>query len=525
MSEKKTRQCPRICRLCGRFPCISLSITILIILFDCFGLYSSTLKVTEDAIFRISAIWNAQPQDTPLTVVVVDDESARYLNGSDGYPIPFLSHGQVLSTALCAGPSSVFVDFNFRSLRLRERQSTDPSTNPEEFEDFVEMLRQRPGRDASCPVLRLGDLVSVQNPTIFQARLRSEGGKCDPFFDDTLTPECRAARIINSLRRVVSPISVRRRDDDGTYRLATSDVGTRTSLESSPALAMVLKFCRDVPDAANRYPGCQQQASLEKLLQLEPDDPKLRMIPEWRFYRSVAKIKDERAYQPAGNQARRESGCPTVQDPRTQSRWSLTIRELANVVFKSAVPDTITRFGKGLCLPYDTFSAKEIIEISTRCQEKSECLRRKAASLTQRLVFYGGHITAINDQVYSPVLGMVPGVALHAAVADTLLRTGVFYMRNPPIAFKLGSWSVTWGQLFDFALILIGILIIFMLGLLLTSGLRCRVIQFFSLIGLFVVTVTIQAHWLHWPPSNWLMAISLLVAVWQLSTTRPQKLN
>ncbi|MEO1650581.1 MAG: hypothetical protein AAFR60_06310 [Pseudomonadota bacterium] len=92
----------------------------------------------------------------PITVVVIDEASARRFNRDPGYPITFAGHATILSSILCSGPSSIFIDLASRSLRLKQGAyaDVDAAGIPNEFNDLLTNLELRPGAEGlNCPLL------------------------------------------------------------------------------------------------------------------------------------------------------------------------------------------------------------------------------------------------------------------------------------------------------------------------------------------------------------------------------------
>ncbi|MEO0793124.1 MAG: hypothetical protein AAFY27_11340, partial [Pseudomonadota bacterium] len=128
---------------------------VLIILFDIVGLHSATQKVAETAFHRALILFETKTP-APITVVVIDEASARRFNRDAGYPITFAGHATILSSILCSGPSSIFIDLAFRSLRLKQGAyaDVDAAGIPNEFNDLLTNLELRPGAEGlNCPLL------------------------------------------------------------------------------------------------------------------------------------------------------------------------------------------------------------------------------------------------------------------------------------------------------------------------------------------------------------------------------------
>ncbi|MEL6292510.1 MAG: hypothetical protein AAFQ44_12065, partial [Pseudomonadota bacterium] len=260
---------------------------VLIILFDIVGLHSATQKVAETAFHRALILFETKTP-APITVVVIDEASARRFNRDAGYPITFAGHATILSSILCSGPSSIFIDLAFRSLRLKQGAyaDVDAAGIPNEFNDLLTNLELRPGAEGlNCPLLNGPNGRSEPAPIIGVAHIVDAATRCDPFSRTEPPADCRAARVLRRLRKVTKPVPVSPLDPQtGGYALVVRDVSGR--VVASPALRAVIQFCRRSSRASD-FVGCRDIDALEALLKASPDNARAQLVPQWRFFRSV----------------------------------------------------------------------------------------------------------------------------------------------------------------------------------------------------------------------------------------------
>jgi hypothetical protein len=263
------------------------------------------------------------------------------------------------------------------------------------------------------------------------------------------------------------------------------------AIEPSPALAMVLALCERLPAAqAARYRGCRDRAALQRLIETGAPGPANRLVPLWSYYTSQAFNDDLRRHAP-------HSKVCSQQDAARIGVWSLLGRELGTALIYGLWKEKHSGFGTGLCIPQDTFTVADLVEMASRCAEGVNCEERQLRFLAGRMVFYGVSVTAIHDEVNSPVLGYVPGVALHAAAAANLLQYGTSYIRMPPALWG----EMTYAQVVEMALTALAGLLVSLSRRSSFLGWVFAPLAFFGIVSAVIVW---EYFWLNWPPANWL---------------------
>lgn len=514
-------------RLMGLFSGVFLPFAIYasILVFDPLGLYSATYAASRDLAFRVLALWRDEDAARAVSIVLLDDHSADEINGELGYPITFGNHAEIVRSVLCRGPTSLFLDFTFRNLRTRNLASVvqrGERTISADLDQFIKDLKVRPSAtSAVCPLLALPDNVAAaQSPKVYIARTRSVAQDgCDALFEDqdgTVLPErCKASRQIAALRESAIPLTIARSTDANVYLVAVkasetfahppADADQRLAVEPSPALAAVLAHCRALPpEKAVRFKGCRDIARLEELVELDAPEVNRRLVPLWSYFHATSP------------QAPLPAGCRPEQD-RTASRSSLIAMETVHTFLRGALDSSFSRFGSGLCIPYETTTVSDYLGRLSNCGALpiEECRKAQAQLVSGRMVFYGASVTAVHDEITSPVLGNVPGVAVHAAVAANLLEFGADYVREPPTAV----WTYNKSQVVELVMVALWLITV---GSFATRWMPGRPILRRLVIGLaglvWALGITIWMYWFwNWSPGNWL-------ALWlAFATTLPDE--
>lgn len=414
---------------------------VLVAIFDPLGIYSVSNKASRDLAFRALSLWQDTAAAKHVAIVLLDDASADALNGEYGYPITFQNHADIVRTILCPGPASLFIDFSFRNIRTRDQATVVAPDGQEiaaDLDAFVRALSTRPEADGRfCPPVTTDGRRSVMAPEVMIARTRSAGsGDCDPLFEEQAGPlpeKCRAARMLARLAASARPLTLARADADGAYPVAVlpsetfshppTGIDERLAMEASPALGAVLAFCRLHPvEVASSFRGCRERDRLAELI-TSPDAAR-RLVPVWPYFPTDG-----------GEALRSPRPCPPGQTAAADNHWqraTLLAREIGRTLYRSLAQSDPALFGKGLCLPYDTTTAAQLIELASNCGNEDivDCRKRQAAVTAGRMVFYGAQVADVHDDAESPVLGIVPGVAMHAAAAANLLQFGTSYVRH-----------------------------------------------------------------------------------------------
>jgi hypothetical protein len=493
-----------------------LIVYIAVVLFDPFGLYSTSNDVSQRFAYRLIALQEHGPEDRFVSVVLLDEPSARALNGPAGYPIRFEAQAAIIQSVLCRGPATLFIDLAFRDIRSLDPGTTrivDGQTVDAELAALASALRHKPdAASVGCPMVVAADgVASHAQPRVFLARTRSgetpaEG--CDPLFDGDLPAACAAARQLAILARASRPLTLARTEPDGTYLIAVpasrtfpdppTEADQRFPREPSPALAAVLAFCADLPALrAAAFKGCRDRDALAALLESETV---ARLSPVWGYYRTP---------RPASLAAAGPTGCHPAQTVPREALWA-ALAETARQFVRGQPWLTDGPFGQGLCIPTETIAAAPYIELqSCGASDPAACRESQAYFTGGRMVFYGASVEAVHDLVDSPVLGRVPGVALHAMAATHLLRYGADYVREPPMLLDTAFMRLSWSQVVELSLALLSFAVV--LGLAHATGINPSNPGFWSATGWFVAALalasvfTIAAYvWLGWTPANWL---------------------
>lgn len=417
---------------------------------DPFGLASSTSEFSKQLVHRLASLWAPPEARRHLSVVVVDDRSAAEINRERGYPITFAQHARILRPILCAGPSALFIDVTFRGMRTDSGPTVAGVIDPE-LQELIDVLGgARPEEKERCRRLGFASLGTRPPTRIFIARIPSSPpSPCDPFFGRKLEEDCRLGREVDRLSIVASPVPIAPIDSEGAYPLVVDS----KFREASAALAMVLAHCNyNSSGAAVVLPGCTKRAALEALLAKPVSRNEIRLQPTWAFFQTEGWIADRARFEG------QSSGSPYADNKcgkdQAGSTWFHKLEIGAGELWRTVVfpsdQETLSRrqFGTGLCLPMDTFSALDVRQMATFCgPDGTACRERLGHFFSNRMIFYGIDITGVNDAVRSPVLGPVPGVAMHAAVAENLVRLGDEYHALPEDYLGVLSFDAIWDAL------------------------------------------------------------------------------
>jgi hypothetical protein len=413
-------------------------------LIDPLGLASTTNKLSEELVYRLLSLQSQAAADH-ISVVLVDDRSAQEINGESGYPITFAQHAAALTPMMCAGPAALFIDITFRGVRGEPAVSdpdraADPLPTP--IDPLLKALALRPSAtDEYCRLPDVARFHPIASPRVLMARTRSHPpDDCDPLYGRALADECRVGRVIDRLASVSTPISAGDVMDDGTYRLVNKpdkdDASASSALEPSPALAMVLAFCeaaQGTPRAHLR--GCRDIDALRALLTGTDVDNRYALYPVWSFFKTRGYVEDRTVHARDGKANTVGSGTPTCdlqmrRDVGFIEQATLISREFWRLLFSFGGNDS--PFEQEPCLAADTISLNDLRQMASFCGESGNaCGERVAKFFSGRMIFYGIDITGINDLAPTPVVGLVPGAAYHAAAAETLLNYGKGYHRPP----------------------------------------------------------------------------------------------
>jgi CHASE2 domain-containing sensor protein len=408
-----------------------------------FGLQSSTNHLSEQFVYRLMSLWQRDAAEH-ISVLLVNDASARKINGENGYPITFSQHATALKHTLCTGPAALFIDITFRGLRGEpSAASVDPAEGQQEtpIDPLLKALAIRPSADDEyCRLPDVGRFHPSTAPQVFMARTRSHPpDDCDPLYGKTLADECRIGRVIDQLATVSTPISVGSVLENGAYQLVNvrdrDDASASAGLEPSPALAMVFAFCEAAKGTPRAdLPGCRDKEALRDLLVSKTVEPRHTLYPVWSFFKTPTYMNDRRENASGDTETADRSVFSTCKlrmrrDVGLMEKIELISREFWQSIF---IFDKTSAFEQKPCLPADTISLNDLHEMAGYCGgSESACRERVAKFFSGRMVFYGIDVTGINDLVRTPVVGLIPGAAYHAAAAETLLNYGKSYHRQP----------------------------------------------------------------------------------------------
>lgn len=455
MSAAHTSALARLARACAVF----IAFTVV----DPFGLASSTSRASEEFIYRVISLFQPEDGATSTAVVLIDDRSAREVNGDAGYPITFRQHAAALRPVMCSGPAALFIDLTFRGVRSDVGSVPDADmTAP--IAPLVDVLALRPSADDKyCRLPDPKRFHASASPRVFTARIESHPpDPCDPLFGRPLAEACRVGRVVDRLAEVAKPVTVPEVKPDGSYLLAAPKDNRAGPLEASPALAMVLAFCEDARGTPRQnLRGCRDREALAALLAAGGSDESLTLHPLWSFYKTEAFIADKAAH--SADEAKQDAACSLAQlDRRQRQVGRLSI--IASEFWRTLLPfewDGAQAFGKGLCTPADAFSIIDVRQMATYCgSDPDSCQRRMASFFAGRMVFYGADITGINDLIETPVVGLVPGAAFHATVAENLINLGADYRRSPREYIALGGLSFSFSDIADIVIfVLVGLVL------------------------------------------------------------------
>lgn len=479
---------------------VNIAVAILLLvagfLADPFQAFSGSSRVSEDAVNRVLAAIYPAPfagQVLPsagaalardrIALVLLRDADAEYANQGAGFPVPLQVHGDMLRQVLCAEPAAIFIDMNFRW----ERQKGDAA-------QFAEQLRYRM-RNGACEPLPPG-APELRRTPVLVGFVASASSTCEPM--DPRPPaepdRCPQWQAFAPLREVVRLTNVPGTDDLRRYPLQRRELLQRIPNSSSPAFDLYRHVCGVEPGFGA---GCRD---LARLAALAPSEEAWLLAVRWGLYSAPTPLPAED----------RPSPCVEVQkSPQTAGGQA---RNMARqLVSELAAPLAPNPLGQGGCEPYHlTFGYRSVVELGSR---EPDVLR---AAIRGRAVIYGADITAVNDVVASPVLGLLPGAHQHAMALDNLLTFGGAYWRDAP---KLGILGLTAASLVEFGLAVLALAAgRYANWRIDRSALGCRARGGAALAFLFaaffasLATAVALSLALNWAPVNWigLFAVALI---------------
>ncbi|MEL6947928.1 MAG: CHASE2 domain-containing protein [Pseudomonadota bacterium] len=482
---------------------MSVSLAVFVYLFNPFGLLDETQDLSQRLSQRgYALLFDKGYENQNITSVIIDSVTVDSLGSDTGYPVNMDVHATLLRTILCGGPSSIYIDIAFQNARpdLRSQQ-----TESEAVERLRRALATRAG-DAYCQ--QFDAQKQPVDTEIFLARVIPQKGDCAAFSMDTTvptSPKCQRFRPLDALQSVVTPISISRVQPTvqhvryplfatatNAFRFQDDDAASARrrmpKVEKSPATAMMLAFCK------NQSPNDVERTLCEKLSADEPDDvlsdlsDTLNLVPLWRYYlderqlwqrfqsQSLLSAIQEQSAQSSGSptpsqqSVLRPASAPSDAENRCRfpqkvvqdgSAWFLTASNFGvalldelfggpkNISWAGFVP----RFGEGTCLPYPYLPGSVVSELRNACAAPNGCGNALQKAFGGKAIVYGYDIDAANDNFQSPVLGRLPGMIVHAAALDNLMRFGTDYKKE---AVDVGSFQLDANKL--------NLILVFVLG-------------------------------------------------------------
>lgn len=374
---------------------------------DPFYIVSGSSRLSEDIVNRIQSFTypglttgpRAELVRDRITVVELSDKDAEYLNLGGGFPVPLQVHGDLLRSIVCLKPAAVFVDMNFRWERLEG-----------DAEAFADALSYR-ASGRGC--LKLApDVVKSTAPSVFVAHVPSDTSLCDPMAKAS-DIACPNREVFAPLRAVTHTVAMPGTDDTRRYVLRDAELATAaTDAATSPALELYRDVCRTNPGFG---PGCREA---EAVYRQNAAEKRPRLAVRWGLASAESLSPEVKA------------ACPERQRTAATSLFDTTVIAQVLDELAPALSGAERLGGAGWCPYHATLDASTVTALAARDPERLRPL------IEGRIVLYGANITAVNDVVISPVLGVQPGVHLHAMSLDNLLSLGADYWRDPPEALS-----------------------------------------------------------------------------------------
>lgn len=441
-----------------------------------FGVMDITGTVAERISLRAHALLFDQiSSGSNVMVVVLDDKSVDELAPNYGYPVPFSIHAQILRPILCSNPASLYIDIDFRTIRTRylERE-TDEAAIAELYEAlstkqnssfcknyYAEM--EQNGDDANQP--------QTDQTNIYLARTRTIGDECAPFPDDQNTiHDCSKIALFEPFKDILQPLPVIRTDPDKTHLryplLATAWNTSRftqgaqfdklkqlgLSTELSPAAAMTIARCQRGNNISVDLRALCTDLELNTLKknQVTIDDD-LVLIPKWKFY-----LNRENPSQLLSNFKEGDVGTSCRDYQLLNNAGELTGMRRSKTALYALAQASIGEFSKfynnfthvfsqNNCLSYPHVAAGTFSKSIKQCSIGNNCGIQLDNLFKDKAVIYGQSIEAARDFIKSPIVGLAPGVFLHAAATDNLIGNPSSFWRE---GITIGVLSINESTLF-----------------------------------------------------------------------------
>ena len=405
---------------------------------DPFGLKSATNDESVEIYSRVMSDFYGHTGQERISVAIMTDKAAEEM--AEGYPVPLRIHGEVVAAILCAGAKSVFVDINFRW----ERFTGDA-------EEFVDALSMRKVGNECRKLDR--DEVKKHPVKVILGHTPSRTSSCDPVFPEfnDAAADCKetsAKSPFAGLSKVATIVSLPEPKTDLRYQLSEAMPSADKTVLLAPAtskLDLVNLEKRSVrlnsPAVASLYVICADDSKQSPLCDPSNSDLEATLVARW--------------------------GWEISRKDRDLKRWlngTCINRSPVNMFLEHRIRRAAE--SGDVCPYHDTMAANDIRTAVAFGNKAPDPNRPQYTGdfilqtmFKDRSAFYGLQITGIGDYVRSPTLGRVPGVYAHAMALDNLLTEGEGFWHEPRHIFKdsaYWTWSLAVELVLGLGLLLIG---------------------------------------------------------------------
>jgi len=460
---------------------------LLFVLFNPFGLDQQADNYVQAVLVKHLSPWYPPAGQNRVSAVVITDDAAESL--ADSYPLPFDTHARILKRIMCLDPAAVFIDLNFRTVR----------GSAQDMNRLIDSLSFRMGPDG-CGPRTPQQLAGEDFASVFIAVVRNERSRCAAWTDAS-AEACASMAPLKRFRQVAIPLNVTGILQNGRYLLKTDmsdgrNPDSEAQMRLTPAMAMAQAVCRRQPGDLPFCDAASQSSS----------DP---LLLQWGYYLSEWALEK---YSMDGCEAL------TATEANTGTKLSSLMRLISGGI--SQVPSSTHHFAPDRPLqacPYTDFvEADDLMVPNVNSNETLINL------IKDRAVIYGADITALPDEITSPVHGVLPGLFAHAMAIDNLLTYGDAYWRDPPPVFV--GLDVPQIAEILLALCLAGFAVSVKSGSLGRNWSRYALIPLYLLAATFLI-VGLNLTFVFgmaWPPINIVALGVLVVAETPLCLSRPR---
>ncbi|MEM1038557.1 MAG: CHASE2 domain-containing protein [Pseudomonadota bacterium] len=498
-----------------------------------FHILDETAKVSQRITQRAYSLLFDQKLDAqPVVAVVLDEGFVDKFAPDTGYPVGFDVHAVVLRTILCAAPSSLYIDIAFQAPRANAgAEQTD--------EEAVERLRAALATRATDPICQKLDAAKRPVDTeVFLARVLPEQGLCSAFpFTKAGIEDCPRVEALEPLRNVSTPLSITRTQPEiqhiryplfanasNALRFLVQDLEAAKArmpqVEPSPATAMALAYCRNQSPGQDILALCQTLQTAKPSSQFERLPADLNMVPLWRYYSYGNPLWQQLLQSPSRNpestnldsaKADPSAGGSCTRYQRIEAGQDTFLRRVGVAIIavlteglNQALPETGTAgskpFSQTNCLTHPYVVGDVVEELRSSCRLPRGCSGALSTLFEGKAVVYGYSVDVANDMFDTPVLGQLPGLFVHAAATDNLLRFGTSYKREgiTVLGMEIDSNLI---QLFIIAGFFV-VQLVFTMGKIGSSGR-------WSLVLALSAFAILMPPFMNLPPLDWLATISL----------------